>query len=278
MLLKIKNIPQSLNDCTLKQLYKIIELSKADFSLEIRKIMLFYILIENQGNIFQKINYWFQLSFKPWYARTWLGIFMHDEHFLNININVLKLDIEELFYEVEDLTSFIFNEKDSLTKQKIPEFRHGWVGPQDYFSDLTFQQFRLADVEFYAIIEEKEITGRLNITNDFIRALYINKYGNAHSPIYLSNTDLQIILMYYIGNRKQLEIEFPHVFKKSKSSQSTDLDAYNKMWEDILDSIAQTPEKYEVIDDLNVRSVLKNLDRKFELNAQNPVTWTQKPT
>lgn len=259
MKIKLQNIPTSLNECTLGQLINIVRISNDNINNDLNKLRIFYILIDNQGNVFDKINYLFRLSFVPWYAKTKLAKFLHDEKYLNFNLNVPEFDLEYFSAIIEDITAMMYDEENTLTKMKF-RFNDS-SGPGDYFENLDFQTFRFTDSEFYYMLELKEQTGEIKVTDDFIRYLY------NIPPSYklkLSPEIRQIILMYYIGNRKQLEYEFPFVFKKSKGTST--LNSYEEMWENILDAIAEKPQEYNNVDMLNVRSVLKNLNRKIELN------------
>ena len=273
MQITLKNIPDSINDCSLEQIVKIIQLSKQEMDINTRKAKLFNILIENQGSFFDKISYVFNLQFKPWYAKTMLGKFLHSEQYLNIDLSVSTLDYNEFNADILDSTEFIFDEQDILTRQKYGKI--GGTPPEDYFGNVTFNQFRNADSEFYAILEDKEITGQLDITDAFIRELY--QIDN-QTPLKISDEIRQIIFMYYVGNRQQLKKEFPYVFQNGSGSNKVNYDSYVEMWENILDAIAEKPQYYDAVDSLNVRSVLKNLNRKFELDHLNKPKWVHKTT
>jgi hypothetical protein len=260
----LKNIPESINDCSLEQIVKIIQLSKKEMDINLRKQKLFYILIEDQGNILDKISYAFNLQFKPWYAKTMLGKLLHSEQYLNIDLHVPTIDYDEINADILDTTEFIFDEKDVLSRQKC--WKIGNTPPEDYFGNVTYRQFRNADAELYAILENKEITGQLDITDAFVKELYLI---DNEAPLKLTDEIRHIIFMYYIGNRQQLKKEFPFVFPSGSGSSKSTYESYVEMWENILDAIAEKPQHYEAVDNLNVRSVLKNLNRKFELDQLN---------
>ena len=268
MKLNLKNVPNTLDDCSKKQIIKILKIA-SDNTLAplIKRVKLFYILIEDQGNFFNKISYWYQLSFKLWWVKTGLGKFVHSEEGLNIDITLSECDFEELSYDVEDYTEFLFSEDEILLKQKLKRIGLFKVGPTDYFGNLTFKQFREADSEFYQMLEQKEQSGKLEISNAFINALYTDFFPFIyHAKSNLTEHEKKLILMYYVGNRRQLALEFPYVFKpksSNKTSEFSKMMEYSDMWENILDTIAEKPQFYSIVDRLNVRSVLKNLDQKF---------------
>lgn len=272
MKLSISNVPNTLDDCSKKQLVEIINISKnRSLSIEQKRIKIFFLLINNQGDFFEKINFWFQLKFKPWWIKTKLGIWFHTEKGLDIDINIPDFDLEDLVLDVYDHTQFLFEESQTLFTQKIKRLGLYLRGPEEYFQNLSFRQFRDADSEYYAMLEEFEHTKKLSITDEFILSLYkpIN-FIFVPTKIKASEAEREIILMFYLTNRKQLEIEFPNVFKKKSGKTSKQsIQDYTEMWENILDEVAGKPQEYTKVDELNVRSVLKNIDRAFaKIDAQ----------
>lgn len=254
----LRNIPESLDDCTRKQILQIIKLSKqTHITPKHRRELLFLILIKQQDKSLQKLWVIYQFFFKPWYIKTRLAKFIHHENYLNLPITTLAVDDQELSYEIEDATAFIFN-RDSLLTQKVKYLKYFWKTPEDYFSDLTFRQFRNAEECLYEILEEKETTGEINISNDFLKSLIRNTISNK-LPLKASPQIRELLLMFYIGNRKQLEQEFTFVFPQSKSKTQNPTSPV-KMWEDVLNAIAKVPQEFDKVDTLNIRYVLKNLD------------------
>lgn len=61
--------------------------------------------------------------------------------------------------------------------------------------------------------------------------------------------------------------EFPNVFQKSKS-KTINVAEYQESWLDILDTIAGSPKDYDNFNDLNVRYVLRHLDKTIRENRE----------
>lgn len=258
MKIRLRNIPESLDDCSKKQILQIVKLSKqTNITPKHRRELLFLILIKQQDKPLQKLWVIYHFFIKPWYIKTSIAKFIHHEKYLNIPITVPTFDDEELSYEIEDATAFIFN-RDNLLTQKVKYLKYFWKTPEDYFGNLTFRQFRNAEEYLYEILEEKEETGEINISDNFLKSICRNTISN-NLPLKASPQTRELLLMYYIGNRKQLEQEFKFVFPQSRSKTQTPISPV-KMWEDVLNAIAKVPQDFDKVDTLNIRYVLKNLD------------------
>lgn len=262
MKIRLRNIPESLDDCSKKQILQIVKLSKQNnIAPKHRRELLFLILIKQQDKPLQKLWVIYQFFLKPWYAKTKLAKFIHHEKYLNLPITLITVDDQELSYEIEDATAFIFN-RDSLLTQKVKHLKYFWKTPEDYFSNLTFRQFRNAEESLYEILEEKEETGQTIITDNFLKSFCRNTISNK-LPLKASPQIRELLLMYYIGNRKQLEQEFGFVFPKKQTKTQTPTSPV-KMWEDVLNAIAKVPQDFDKVDELNIRYVLKNLDSTLQ--------------
>lgn len=262
MKIRLRNIPESLDDCSKKQILQIINLSKKNhITPKHRRELLFLILIKQQDKPLQKLWVIYQLFLKPWYVKTKLAKFIHHENYLNLPITIITVDDQKLSYEIEDATAFIFN-RDSLLTQKVKYLKYFWKTPEDYFGNLTFRQFRNAEEYLYEILEEKEETGVININDNFLKSICRNTISDK-LPLKASPQIRELLLMFYIGNRKQLEQEFTFVFPQSKSKTQNPTSPV-KMWEDVLNAIAKVPQEFDKVDELNIRYVLKNLDSTLE--------------
>ncbi len=262
------NIPASINDFTPNQLRQVVKLSQQDLTKPQRNIWFLLIMSNQTGSNKQKAWAFWQLYVKPWWSRTLLGRFVHV--FLNIDIEIQTFNEEELENIVAQASSVLEDETQRLYIQKIPIIGNNakrLYGVADYFGDLTFAQFRQAEVAFfdYRFGETKD-----KALSDLIRVLYRPKKAMAENYITkVINNQLpevrQMVLMFYMHNRELLTSEFKFVFPTSEKGETIkSMAEYETMWEDTLDEVAGKPDKYQSIDDLNVRYVLKNLDRKIQ--------------
>lgn len=254
-------LPNQYDDCTKKQLLGIIRTFRTKMTFNARLVKLFLILVQNQGDFFDKVSWLWQLKIKPWWAKSKLGKWIYSENGLNIDVNIIEIDFEDLSLDIIDATAFIFT--DYLLKQKVKNIGF-YFGPGNYFGDMTFQQFRDTDLEFLEMLDNQEQTDELVVTDEFIFKLYKPLFGVKWPKPHLSNELKELIYMYYVGNRKLLAEEFDSVFNSGGKNKSFDKNAHEKDWETILNEIAEKPQYYGVVDSLNVRSVLKNLDEKIK--------------
>ncbi|PWK27171.1 hypothetical protein LV89_01986 [Arcicella aurantiaca] len=234
MKIKLQNIPESLDECSLTQVKKILEIIDLELEKEDRQIQIFLTLLEGTSSVFQRVK-----------------IFISSFFYKHI------YDVSEMKYEVADIVQLI-DENILLYTQKISMFPFE-KSAGDFLQNMTFNQFRTVDAEYYKIIEELKATGQLNISDEFISALYDVKFFKARIKKYKL-----VIFHYYSSNREQLTLEFPEVFNPKKAIKTKEQLTYVEVWENILNAVAEKPQFYETVDNLNVRYVLKYINEAIK--------------
>lgn len=233
MKINLKNIPESLDECSLSQAQKILEINDLCADNDDRQTQVFFVLIARKSSVYQTLK-----------------IFISSLFYKHV------FDVSELKFEITDIVQLIDQNIEIFT-QKIKTFPFE-KSAGDYFENMNFNQFRQADAQYYIIIQHLETTGELFITDDFIYALFDLRFFKARIKKYKL-----LIFHYYSSNRQQLALEFPEVFNPKKRKNADDV-TYTEMWENMLNAVAEKPQFYDTVDGLNIRYVLKYINETIK--------------
>lgn len=268
----LPDIPKDIDELTRKEILGMLQVIKSGSERE-KRIKAAKVLILSRSSFIKKIWMFWHFGFLPYWVGTKFGQFFHTQSGLNIRINLIELDYTSLYEVLRDISTPIFNQDQYLLEQKFKYIKYGIFrlkGTGSYFSDLTFGEFRKAEEYFCQIHNNGWHEGVKGIISILYKPTWYSKRFAWKIIDSQPEEILTAIYLFYRGNQALLHEEFQNVFPKpkGKKGQIPDPDQYQKMWENIMAETAKTPDKYETIDQLPVRYVLKYLDREIQKAPQ----------
>lgn len=268
------NIQQDINQLSRKTLVKIADMTLQKLDECRFKFYAFLALLEQDNSRWQMFKLKCKTKYIIDFINTRFGRFV--SKFINIKIHNIANQANAEF--INSVSDFFFSRKNELVKNPFRKIRTRCLGcfdgSTDYAESFTFGQFWQSKVAFLQYQE--------NPTADnfraFITILYprfrmwfcrLSEEKSLHFWTFtnLSPAEQQVILWYYSGVLDMLISEFPNVFQKSKS-KTINVAEYQESWLDILDTIAGSPKEYDNFNDLNVRYVLRHLDKTIRENRE----------
>jgi hypothetical protein len=269
------NIHQDVNQLSRKTLVKIADMTLQRLDESRFKLYAFLALLEQDNSRWKIFKLKCQTKYPIDFINTKFGRFVSKF----IHIKVLNLTNPDNAEFINSITDFFFSRRNDVVRNPIPRiyFRSKlgfFSGPSDYAESFTFGQFWQSKVAFLEY-QENPSADRFQA---FITILYprfrlwffrLSETKSLHfwRFVKLSPAEQQVILWYYSGVLDMLISEFPNVFQKSKS-KTINVAQYQESWLDILDTIAGSPKEYDNFNDLNVRYVLRHLDKTIRENRE----------
>lgn len=267
-------IEQDINKLSRKTLVKIANLTLQRLDQSHFKCYAFLALLAQDNSTWQMFKLKCQTKYKLDFINTKFGRFLSKF----INIKVLNIANQANAEFINTITDFFFNRTNELVKNPSERIKASFFGsfqgPTSYAESFTFGQFWQSKVAF---LEYQENPSADNF-RAFIAILYprfrmwfcrLSEAKSLHFWRFtkLSPAEQQVILWYYSGVLDMLISEFPNVFQKSKSKK-IDVTKYEESWLDILDTISGSPKEYDNFNALNVRYVLRHLDKTIRENRE----------
>ncbi|MEA5459104.1 hypothetical protein VB796_08655 [Arcicella sp. LKC2W] len=266
-------IEQDINKLTAKTLIKIAEMSLLQLDESRFRFFAFLAMLEQSNPKWQVLKLKLKVKLSIKFSKTKIGQFLSKF----INLKVYNLANEHNSEFISHCTDFYFSRRNEIYTAPIQKIQCSifgfYSGMSDFGETFSFGQFWQATVAF--------LEYQSNPSSDNFRSLlsllfpkfrlWFFRLSDSNAVYFwrftrISDPTKQVILWSFSGIINQIMSEFPNAFVKSKSTNEINVEETRDSWLDTLDNISGSPDKYDTFNDLNVRYVLRHLDKTIKEN------------